>query len=54
MATPKASAKPKTVAAYLADDDPAARTKFRQTIRAAIPKAAECLKWGPAPHTNVS
>jgi|GEM_PF-4519128 len=52
MATPKASAKPKTVAAYIADDDPAARAKLRQTIRAATPKAVESLKWGSVPHTN--
>ena len=54
MAPPKASAKPKTVAEYIAAADRPARAKLRQlrqTIRAAAPKAVESLKWGMPAHS---
>jgi uncharacterized protein YdhG (YjbR/CyaY superfamily) len=49
MAPPKAPAKPKTVAQYIAAASKEARPKLRELrkiIRAAAPGAVESLKWG--------
>ena len=43
--------KPKTIDEYLAavsDDKRAALEKLRQTIKAAVPKAEECISYGLA------
>jgi len=48
MALPKAHARPKTVAEYIAAADQPARAKLREMrriIRAAAPGAVESLKW---------
>lgn len=53
MAPPKAPAKPKTVAEYIAASDKKARPKLRELrkcIRAAAPGAVESLKWGMPAH----
>ena len=54
MAPPKALAKPKTVAAYIAAADKQARPKLRELrkcVRAAAPGAVESLKWGMPAHS---
>lgn len=54
MAPPKALAKPKTVAEYIAAADQPARTKLRQirqAVRAVAPQAVESLKWGMPAHS---
>jgi uncharacterized protein YdhG (YjbR/CyaY superfamily) len=54
MAPPKAFAKPKTVAEYIAASDRPARTKLRQlrqAVRAAAPGAREELKWSMPAHS---
>lgn len=54
MAPPKAPAKPKTVAEYIAAAPKEARPLLRQmrkTIRAAAPGATESLKWGMPAHS---
>lgn len=54
MAPPKASAKPKTVAEYIAAADRSARTRLKEMrtiIRDAAPGAVESLKWGMPAHS---
>lgn len=54
MAPPKALAKPKTVAEYIAAADKSARPRLRelrQAIRAAAPGAKEELKWSMPAHS---
>ncbi len=54
MAPPKASARPKSVAEYIASADPLARRRLREMrkiVRAAAPGAVESLKWGMPAHS---
>ena len=49
------AAKPKTIDEYLAalsDDKRAALEKLRKTIRAAAPKAEECISYGLAAYRH--
>ena len=54
MAPPKAPAKPKTVAEYIAATPKEARDKLRELrklVRSSAPGAAESLKWGMPAHS---
>lgn len=49
MATPRISARPKTVAEYIASADKRSRPRLRElrkVVRAVAPGAVESLKWG--------
>lgn len=54
MAPPKASARPKTVAEYIASADKRARSRLRELrriTREVAPGAVESLKWGMPAHS---